>query len=121
MSTYRISPPAIEQARYQTGRIQDQAIQNQTVSGQAVDHTLDETSRPASANFSAKLDRKSIRVSVDAVVDVDTGTRLLLSGPSPTYSRACGSTGKQFECASMSQSPAIFDARSAVPVCWEVL
>ena len=86
-----------------TGRIQDQAIQNQTVSGQAVEHTFDETSRPVFANFSAKLDRKSIRVSVDAVV---AGARLLLG---------------RFGCASMSQSPAIFDARSAVPVCWEVL
>ena len=57
--------------------MQDQAIQNQTESGQAIDHIFDETSRPVSANFSVKPDHKSIRVSVDAVVGVDTGTRLL--------------------------------------------
>ena len=39
---------------------------------------------------------------------------------SPTYSRACGSTARQFECAGMSQSPAIFDAQFTVPACWQV-
>ena len=46
------------QARYQAGQIQDQAIQNRTGSGQDIDHIFAETSRPASANFSG---RKSIR------------------------------------------------------------
>ena len=56
--------------RYQTEHVQDQAKPNQTGSGQAIDHIFDETSRPVSANFSARLCHKSIRVSVDAVVGV---------------------------------------------------
>ena len=71
----------------QTGRIQDQAIQNQTGQdqirpGQAVGFAFDETSRPASANFSAKPDstllRNASRAGAVVGVDVDTGTRLLL-------------------------------------------
>ena len=62
----------------QTGRIQDQAIQNQTRQdqirpGQAIGFAFDETSRPASANFSAKPDSTLLRNAsrAGAVVGVD--------------------------------------------------
>ena len=54
--------------------------QNRIRPGHAVDHAFDETSRPVSANFSARPGRKSIRdaIRADAVVDAvdaDAGTR----------------------------------------------
>ena len=56
------------------GRIRpSQTGPNQTSSGQAIGSVFDETSRPVSANFSAKPDRGLIRDTyrADAVVDVD--------------------------------------------------
>ena len=77
------------------------------------------STRPVFANFSAKPDSTLLRNAsrAGAVVGVDTG--MLPSGPSPTYSRAAGSTARQFECAGMSQSPAIFDAQFTAPACWQ--
>ena len=74
-----------------TGRVHDQAIPNQTGSGQDIDTAFAETSRPVSANFSAKPDSRLIRdtrradaVDVDAV-DADAGT---IGPPGPIISRA---------------------------------
>ena len=54
-----------------TGQVSDRP---RTGSGQAIDPASDETSRPVSANFSAKPDSRLIRdaIRADAVVDVDT-------------------------------------------------
>ena len=89
---------AIRQARHQTGRVPDQTGSdwtrlnqsrldqvrlgqtrpNQTSPGQAMpDFDPDETSRPVSANFSARPDGRLIRDAIRAVVDADAGTRLL--------------------------------------------
>ena len=91
-----------------TGRMQDQARPNQTGSGQAIEHAFDETSRPVSANFSAKPDSTLLRNAsrAGAVVGVDT------IGPTgPIISRASSPAryplvGRQFECASMTQAQA---------------
>ena len=57
-----------------TGRVPDRIRP-----GQAIDTAFDETSRPVSANFSAKPDSRLIRDAIRAVVgvDVDASTRLL--------------------------------------------
>ena len=94
-STPTQPPSAIRQARYQTGHVST----GHTILGQAIDPASDETSRPASANFSAKPDSGLIRdaIRADAVVDVDAPmlTLILMQVPacrcrasSPTYSRA---------------------------------
>ena len=63
------------------GRIRpSQTGPNQTSSGQAIGSVFDETSRSASANFSARPDSRLIRDASRAVVDAvdaDAGTRLL--------------------------------------------
>ena len=65
--------------RNSTGQAPDRP---RTGSGQAIDPIFDGTSRPASANFSARPDSGLIRDASRAVVDVDVdaGTRLLAGG-----------------------------------------